>query len=43
MATAGNLMAEEFVKKLDHHLRVIVKVCEGEKHWPEKYTANFKV
>lgn len=43
MATSGNLMAEDFVRKLEHHLKSIVKACEGDKHWPEKYKAHFKV
>jgi hypothetical protein len=43
MATEGNLMAEDFVSKLDHHLRAIVKAAEGDLHWPEKYRQHFKV
>ena len=43
MATAGNLMAEDFVMKLEHHLRAIVKEANGEKHWPEKYKSHFEV
>lgn len=43
MATAGNPMAEDFVLKLEHHLKTIIKKAEGQKHWPDKYKANFKV
>lgn len=43
MATAGNPMAEDFVNKLEHHLKTIVKVGEGEVHWPEKFKIYFKV
>jgi len=35
-------MAEDFVDKLEHHLRTIIKHAEGETHWPEKYNIYFK-
>ena len=42
LASAGNPMAEDFVDKLEHHLRTIIKQAEGETHWPEKYKIYFK-
>lgn len=42
LALAGNPMAEDFVDKLEHHLRTIIKQAEGETHWPEKYKIYFK-
>ena len=36
-------MAQDFVDKLEHHLRTIIKQAEGERHWPDKYRVYFKV
>jgi hypothetical protein len=43
LASAGNPMAEDFVDKLEHHLRTIIRQAEGERHWPDKYRVYFKV
>jgi hypothetical protein len=43
LAVAGNLMAEELLKKLSHHLRSIAKQAEGDLHWPDKYREHFRV
>lgn len=43
MSCEGNVLAQELLKKIDHHLREIVKAGEGDRHWPEKFKAYCKV
>lgn len=43
LASAGNAMATDFIDKLEHHLRTIIKQADGERHWPQKYAFYFQV